>query len=155
MDPFSEVPTLVMICDAIDPITRQHYERDPRWIAKKAEMYLNNSGLADTAYFGAEGEFFIFDNISFDQTQHSGFYYIDAEEEAARNVALRKTKSDTAPRYKEGLLCRFSSTDSRISGSAHGDCRNHDPLRVGYRMPSITKWPPAGSARSTRSTTRC
>src|SRR5436305_14953404 len=50
MDPFAETRTLVMTCDVIDPITRQHYERDPRWIAKKAEMYLKNSGLADTAF---------------------------------------------------------------------------------------------------------
>ena len=50
MDPFAETPTLVMIGDVIDPITRQHYERDPRWIAKKAELYLKNSGIADTAY---------------------------------------------------------------------------------------------------------
>src|SRR5258708_8283380 len=67
MDPFYETKTLVMTADVIDPITRQHYDRDPRWIAKKAEMYLKNSGLADTAYFGAEAEFFIFDNIRFDQ----------------------------------------------------------------------------------------
>ena len=55
IDPFYETKTLVMTADVIDPITRQHYDRDPRWIAKKAEMYLKNSGLADTAYFGAEG----------------------------------------------------------------------------------------------------
>src|ERR1700716_4725715 len=70
IDPFSEIRTLVMTCEVIDPITRQHYERDPRWIARKAEMYLNNSGIADTAYFGAEAEFFIFDSIRFDQNQH-------------------------------------------------------------------------------------
>src|SRR5579864_3439340 len=80
MDPFAETSTLVMIGDVIDPITKQHYERDPRWIAKKAELYLKNSGVGDTAYFGAEAEFFIFDNIRFDQNQHSGFYFIDAEE---------------------------------------------------------------------------
>src|SRR6266513_6219537 len=74
MDPFADTRTLVMTCDVIDPITRQHYERDPRWIAKKAEMYLKNSGLADTAFFGAEAEFFIFDNIRFDQDAHSGYY---------------------------------------------------------------------------------
>src|ERR1700680_3464399 len=80
IDPFGEIRTLVMTSDVIDPITRQHYERDPRWIARKAEMYLKNSGIADTAYFGAEAEFFIFDSVRFDQNQHSGFYYIDAEE---------------------------------------------------------------------------
>src|SRR3954465_12924248 len=80
LDPFAETPTLVMYGDVKDPITKQRYERDPRWIAQKAEMFLNSSGIADTAYFGAEAEFFIFDNISFDQNPQSGYYYIDAEE---------------------------------------------------------------------------
>jgi glutamine synthetase len=56
LDPLYETKTLVMLCNVIDPITRQHYDRGPRWIARKAEMYLKNSGLADTAYFGAEAE---------------------------------------------------------------------------------------------------
>src|SRR5919109_4766506 len=51
MDPFTEVPTLVMICDVIDPVTKQRYDRDPRYIAKKAELYLGSTGIADTAYF--------------------------------------------------------------------------------------------------------
>src|SRR5437773_8562521 len=80
MDPFAEIPTLVMLGDVIDPITKQHYERDPRWIAKKAELHLQNSGVGDTAFFGAEAAFSIFDNVRFDQNQHSGFYFIDAEE---------------------------------------------------------------------------
>ena len=54
LDPFTEVPTLVMICDVVDPVTKQRYDRDPRYIAKKAEMYLPSTGIADTAYFGAE-----------------------------------------------------------------------------------------------------
>ena len=57
MDPFAETPTLVMYGDVKDPITKQRYERDPRWIAQKAELFLKNSGIADTAYFGAEAEF--------------------------------------------------------------------------------------------------
>jgi len=80
LDPFTEVPTMVMITDVIDPVTKQRYDRDPRYIAKKAEMYLASTGLADTAYFGAEAEFFIFDNIRFDQKENCGFYFIDAEE---------------------------------------------------------------------------
>src|SRR5215813_10982534 len=67
MDPFTEIPTLVMTGDVKDPITKQNYERDPRWIAKKAELFLKNTGLGDTAFFGAEAEFFIFDNVRFDQ----------------------------------------------------------------------------------------
>lgn len=103
MDPFFETPTLVMTCDVIDPITRQHYERDPRWIAKKAELFLKNSGIADTAYFGAEAEFFIFDNVSFDQTQHCGFYFIDAEE-GRWNSGRREDNLGYRPRYKEGYF---------------------------------------------------
>jgi glutamine synthetase len=103
MDPFAETPTLVMLCDVIDPITRQHYERDPRWIARKAETYLLNTGVADTCYMGAEAEFFIFDNISFDQNQHSGFYYIDAEE-GRWNSGRRRDNLGYRPRYKEGYF---------------------------------------------------
>ncbi len=103
MDPFTETPTLVMLCDVVDPITRQHYERDPRWIAQKAELYLNNSGVADTAYFGAEAEFFIFDNIRFDQNEHCGFYYIDAEE-GRWNSGREQNNLGYRPRYKEGYF---------------------------------------------------
>ena len=78
LDPFTELPTLVMVADVIDPVTKQRYDRDPRYIAKKAEMYLASTGMADTAYFGAEAEFFIFDNIRFDQKENQGFYFIDA-----------------------------------------------------------------------------
>ncbi|MBE0656410.1 MAG: type I glutamate--ammonia ligase [Bryobacteraceae bacterium] len=103
MDPFFEVPTLCMVGDIIDPITRQRYDRDPRWIAKKAEMFLQNSGLADTAYFGAEAEFFIFDNIRFDQNAHSGFYFIDAEE-GRWNSSRAENNLGYRPRYKEGYF---------------------------------------------------
>src|SRR3954469_13037747 len=103
LDPFYETPTLVMICDVIDPITRQHYDRDPRWIAKKAEMYLQNTGVADTAFFGAEAEFFIFDNIRFDQNAHSAFYYIDAEE-GRWNSGRERDNLGYRPRYKEGYF---------------------------------------------------
>ena len=86
LDPFTEIPTLVMLGNVIDPLTRQKYERDPRYIAQKAEMYLKNSGLADTTYFGAEAEFFVFDNVRFDQNQYSGFYYLDSIEGDRKSV---------------------------------------------------------------------
>ncbi len=75
LDPFTDTPTLVMIGDIVDPVTKQHYLKDPRHIAKKAETYLVYTGIADTAYFGAEAEFFIFDNVRFDQAQQHGYYY--------------------------------------------------------------------------------
>ncbi len=103
MDPFASIRTLVMLGDIVDPITRQHYDRDPRWIAQKAELYLKNSGLADTAYFGAEAEFFIFDNVRFDQNQHSGFYFIDAEE-GRWNSGREENNLGYRPRYKEGYF---------------------------------------------------
>lgn len=103
MDPFFETPTLCMVGDIIDPITRQRYDRDPRWIAKKAELYLQNSGVADTCFFGAEAEFFIFDNIRFDQNQHSGYYFIDAEE-GRWNSGREENNLGYRPRYKEGYF---------------------------------------------------
>jgi glutamine synthetase len=103
IDPFMEVPTLVMLGGVEDPITRQNYERDPRWIAKKAELFMKNSGIGDTAYFGAEAEFFIFDNIRFDQTAHSGFYFIDAEE-GRWNSGREGNNSGYRPRTKEGYF---------------------------------------------------
>ena len=103
MDPFAEVPTLVMVCDIVDPITRQHYERDPRWIAKKTEAYLASTGVADTAYFGAEAEFFIFDNIRFDQREHCGYYFIDADE-GRWNTGREQNNLGYRPRYKEGYF---------------------------------------------------
>jgi glutamine synthetase len=103
IDPFNQHKTLVMAGDVIDPITRQHYDRDPRWIARKAELYLQNSGIADTAFFGAEAEFFIFDNVRFDQNQHSGFYFIDAEE-GRWNSGREANNLGYRPRYKEGYF---------------------------------------------------
>jgi len=103
LDPFTEVPTLVMVCDVIDPVTKQRYDRDPRYIAKKAEMYLASTGLADTAYFGAEAEFFIFDNVRFDQNEHEGYYFIDAEE-GRWNSGRAENNLGYRPRYKEGYF---------------------------------------------------
>src|SRR5437879_13649937 len=70
MDPFMAHPTLSLICNIVDPITKEDYSRDPRNIARKAEAYLKSTGIGDTAYFGPEPEFFIFDDIRFDQNEH-------------------------------------------------------------------------------------
>jgi glutamine synthetase len=80
VDPTLEHPTLVMTCDIRDPITGEPYTRDPRNIARKAEQYLVDSGIADTSYWGPEAEFFIFNSVRFDQTANSGFYFLDSDE---------------------------------------------------------------------------
>ena len=80
LDPFTSIPTLAIICDIVDPITREPYSRDPRNIAKKARAYLQSTGIADTAYFGPELEFFILDDIRYDQTANTGYYFLDSIE---------------------------------------------------------------------------
>src|SRR5579872_18867 len=80
IDPFMDVTTLNITCDIEDPITRDIYNRDPRQVAKMAEKYLQSTGIADTAYFGPEAEFYIFNDVRYDQTSHSGFYYVDSDE---------------------------------------------------------------------------
>jgi len=80
IDPFYSHPTLVMICDILDPITKQPYSRDPRHIAKKAEAYLAQSGIGDTAFFGPEAEFFVFSDARFSTGANHGFYEIDSPE---------------------------------------------------------------------------
>src|SRR5450432_840124 len=80
IDPFMDVTTLNITCDIEDPITREIYNRDPRQVAKMAERYLQSTGIADTAFFGPEAEFYIFNDVRYDQTSHSGFYYVDSDE---------------------------------------------------------------------------
>jgi glutamine synthetase len=80
IDPFTDVVTLNIVCDIEDPLTREVYNRDPRQVAKKAEKYLASTGIADTAYFGPEAEFYIFNDVRYDQTSHSGYYYLDSDE---------------------------------------------------------------------------
>ncbi len=80
IDPFFDVTTLVITCDIEDPITRERYNRDPRQVAKKAEAYLQSTGIADIAYFGPEAEFYVFNDVRYDQTSHSGYYYVDSDE---------------------------------------------------------------------------
>ena len=80
IDPFTELPTLCLICNIQDPITREDYSRDPRNVARKVVNYLKSTSIADTAYFGPEAEFFIFDDVRFDQTPSCGFYHIDSVE---------------------------------------------------------------------------
>jgi len=80
IDPFTMLPTLCMICNIQDPITREDYSRDPRNVARKAVSHLQSTGIADRCLIGPEAEFFIFDDIRFDQTPNCGFFFIDSIE---------------------------------------------------------------------------
>ena len=104
MDPFCALPTLMMYCNILDPITKERYSRCPRCIAQKAENYLLSTGIADTAFFGPEAEFFIFDEIRFDQTSHSGYYFIDSVEGIWNSGRDEKPNLGYKLRYKEGYF---------------------------------------------------
>ncbi|HEY0601650.1 MAG TPA: type I glutamate--ammonia ligase [Herpetosiphonaceae bacterium] len=104
VDPACKVPTLSMVCDIRDPLTGQPYSRDPRYVAKKAEKYLHESGIADTAYFGPEAEFFLFSDIRFDQTANSAYYYIDSDEAAWNTGRNSGPNHGYRPRHKEGYF---------------------------------------------------
>jgi glutamine synthetase len=104
-DRFRARKTLLIYCFVNDPLTGEPYDRDPRYVAKKAEAYLASTGIAETSYWGPEAEFYIFDSARFAQNQHSAYYFIDSEEgawnsgreEAGGNLAYK-------PRYKEGYF---------------------------------------------------
>jgi glutamine synthetase len=104
VDPFTAEPTLDLICDVVDPLTRESYSRDPRFIAKKAENYLKSTGIADLAYFGPEAEFYILDDVRFDQTTHSGFYFLDSCEGIWNSGREENPNLGNKVRYKEGYF---------------------------------------------------
>ena len=104
LDPFCELKTLSMICNIQDPITREDYTRDPRNVARKAANYLKSTGIADTCYVGPECEFFIFDDIRFDQSNHYGFYYIDSIEGQWNRGREEHPNLGSKLRYKEGYF---------------------------------------------------
>jgi glutamine synthetase len=80
LDPFTEAQTMILTCNVKDPITLEWYTRDPRYVAQKAEAYIQSIGLADVAYFGAEAEFYIFDDVRFHQSENSSFHQVDSSE---------------------------------------------------------------------------
>jgi glutamine synthetase len=104
LDPICQVPTLSVICDIKDPLTHEPYTRDPRYIAKKAEAHLKSTGLADTSYWGPELEFFVFDDIRFDQTENSGYYFVDSVEGEWNSGREEKPNLGYKPRFKEGYF---------------------------------------------------
>ncbi|MCX8068888.1 MAG: type I glutamate--ammonia ligase, partial [Thermodesulfovibrionales bacterium] len=113
MDPFAKIPNLSLICNIVDPITKEYYTRDPRFIAQKAEAYLKSTGIGDVAYFGPEAEFFIFDNMRYEQNAYSGFYFIDSIEGTWNTGKDEKPNLAYKPRHKEGYF-PVPPTDSLV-----------------------------------------
>ena len=118
MDPMREAPTMSIICNVEDPLTRQPYSRDPRYIAKKAETFLEGSGIADTSYWGPEPEFYIFNDVRYSQSANSGLS-IRWTRRKARGIPAEKKRAATSDtscatrkgtsRFPRPTACRTSA----------------------------------------------
>ena len=111
LDPFFQRPTVSVIANIVDPITKENYTRDPRHVARKAEKHLKSTGIADTCYIGPEPEFFIFDTVRYEQNEHHGFYEIDSVEGAWNTARFEEPNLGYKPGYKGGYF-PVSPTDS-------------------------------------------
>ncbi|SMC27745.1 L-glutamine synthetase [Desulfacinum hydrothermale DSM 13146] len=104
MDPFFKVPTLTVICNIVDPVTKEKYSRDPRHIAQKAAEYLKFTGIGDTAYIGPEAEFFIFDDIRYDSAAQFAYFFVDSVEGIWNSGREENPNLGYKPRHKEGYF---------------------------------------------------
>ena len=111
LDPFFKDPIVSVIADIVDPVTRKKYTRDPRYIAKKGAEYLKKTGIADTCYIGPEPEFFIFDEVRYEQNQHTGMYQIDSVEGAWNTARFEEPNLGYKPSFKGGYF-PVSPTDT-------------------------------------------
>ena len=111
LDPFFARPTISVIANIVDPVSGEPFSRDPRLIATKAERYLKNSGVADTCYIGPEPEFFIFDEVRYEQNQHRGYYQIDSVEGAWNTARIEEPNLGYKPSFKGGYF-PVSPTDT-------------------------------------------
>lgn len=104
IDPFVKIPTISFICDVYEPATKEKYSRCPRNIAQKAISFLKSTGIADTAFFGPEAEFFVFDDVRYDTTGNSSYFYLDSKEGAWNSGRIENPNLANKPRYKEGYF---------------------------------------------------
>ena len=111
LDPFFDKPTVSVIANIYDPITREEYDRDPRYVAKKAEAYLAKTGIADACYIGPEPEFFIFDQVRYEQNEHRGMYEIDSVEGSWNSARIEEPNLGYKPSFKGGYF-PVSPTDT-------------------------------------------
>jgi len=111
IDPFFKEPTVSVIANIVDPITKEDYTRDPRYVARKGVAYLKETGIADTCYIGPEPEFFIFDEVQYEQNQHTGMYRIDSVEGAWNTARFEEPNLGYKPSFKGGYF-PVSPTDT-------------------------------------------
>lgn len=104
VDPILQIPTMSLTCNIFDPVTREPYTRDPRYIAQKAENFLQSEGIADVSYWGPELEFYIFDDVRFDQNAHSAYYFVDSKEGIWNSGREEYPNLGYKPRHKEGYF---------------------------------------------------
>lgn len=136
IDPFTTLPTLCMICNIQDPITGEDYSRDPRNVARKAVNFLKSTGIADTAYFGPEAEFFIFDDVRFEQNAREGFYHVDSVEGQWNRGKAEGPNLGHKLRYKEGYFpvppadqmmnIRNEMMQTMIDCGLNVECQHHE-----------------------------
>ncbi|MGZ6993450.1 MAG: type I glutamate--ammonia ligase, partial [Ilumatobacteraceae bacterium] len=125
VDPFMKRKTAVIHCYVADPVTGESYSRDPRYVATKAEAYMRSTGLADTAYFGPEPEFFIFDDVRFDTTGNSSYYFVDSVEGVWNTGADEGPNLSYKPRTKQGYfpvppMDHYQDMRSDMAAALHG-----------------------------------
>jgi len=111
IDPFFAEPTVSVIANIVDPITKKDYSRDPRHVARKGAAYLKETGIADTCHIGPEPEFFIFDEVRYEQNQHTGMYAIDSVEGAWNTARFEEPNLGYKPSFKGGYF-PVSPTDT-------------------------------------------
>ena len=111
LDPFFKEPTVSVIANIVDPVTKEDYSRDPRHVARKGVAYLKETGIADTCYIGPEPEFFIFDEVRYEQNQHTGMYRIDSVEGAWNTARFEEPNLGYKPSFKGGYF-PVSPTDT-------------------------------------------
>jgi glutamine synthetase len=141
IDQFIQAKTLSLICDVYDPITKEKYERCPRSIAQKAEAFLKSTGIADTVYFAAEAEFFIFDDVRFDTNEHSSYYHVDSIEGRWNSGRDEMPNLAYKPRYKEGYFpvpptdhfqdLRNEMTKNLIDAGLQVEAQHHEVATAG------------------------
>jgi len=124
IDPFMKRKTAVIHCFVADPVTGESYSRDPRYVATKAEAYMRSTGLADTAYFGPEPEFFIFDDVRFDTTGNSSYYFVDSAEGVWNTGTDEGPNLGYKPRTKQGYfpvppMDHYQDMRSEMSAQLH------------------------------------